>query len=389
MSRRKDSMLPSEEFINLCQLQVGVLTEQLEADWSAVYLTAGLGGEDGPKLLRVFSYPLSYSGFLGQKSLPEATEEEWSLDKGIPREEKQVILPLLYMDRMLGLLVTGRETPSWQPAELLKMEKIAQTLAIACILDQRQQEEHQRNIVLLERLDNLLHQLRNPLTALRTFGKLLRKRLGLEVENQAIVQGILRESDRLKELLENFENDNPREFPQLNGTPKTLSLPAATLELEHLDIQEVLEPLVVSAQAIAEERQLNLTAEIPTTPTILGNKGALREAISNLLDNALKYTPAGGEVSLRVELEAEQGRLGVMIADTGYGIPPQAQEHLFERHYRGIQASSQIPGSGLGLAIAKDLVEQMHGTIEVISPNPQTSDPELPGTIFQIWLSLS
>jgi signal transduction histidine kinase len=91
--------------------------------------------------------------------------------------------------------------------------------------------------------------------------------------------------------------------------------------------------------------------------------------------------------------------LGIAISDTGPGIPSQDLEHLFERHYRGVQASTAIPGTGLGLAIAKELIEQMHGEIEVFSPaqplwdkqnsesalsNPQDNPPM--GTTFVVWL---
>jgi signal transduction histidine kinase len=92
--------------------------------------------------------------------------------------------------------------------------------------------------------------------------------------------------------------------------------------------------------------------------------------------------------------------LAIAISDTGPGIPPQDLEHLFERHYRGVQAATAIPGSGLGLAIAKELIEQMQGEIEVFSPAQsvwtkqnsdlinQTEDNRGKGTTFIVWLSL-
>jgi signal transduction histidine kinase len=144
------------------------------------------------------------------------------------------------------------------------------------------------------------------------------------------------------------------------------------LTLESFSVAAVLEPLLVSAKAIAQERNLELQAEIPTDlPLVQGNAKALREVLSNLIDNALKYTPAGGKIDIRVgeKRRTPQGEaLAIAISDTGPGIPPQDLEHLFERHYRGVQASTAIPGSGLGLAIAKELIEQMHGEIQVFSP---------------------
>ncbi|NET51329.1 MAG: sensor histidine kinase, partial [Merismopedia sp. SIO2A8] len=91
--------------------------------------------------------------------------------------------------------------------------------------------------------------------------------------------------------------------------------------------------------------------------------------------------------------------IAITISDTGPGIPPQDLEHLFERHYRGVQASTEIPGSGLGLAIAKELIEQMHGQIEVFSPAQsiwteyrtqsaidKARDYRARGTTFVVWL---
>jgi len=86
---------------------------------------------------------------------------------------------------------------------------------------------------------------------------------------------------------------------------------------------------------------------------------------SNLIDNALKYTPSG---KIYIQAGLEQSHLQGAISDTGPGIPPEDLEHIFERHYRGVQSSSEIPGTGLGLAIAKDLIEQMQGEIQVFSP---------------------
>jgi signal transduction histidine kinase len=114
---------------------------------------------------------------------------------------------------------------------------------------------------------------------------------------------------------------------------------------------------------------------------VQANVQILREVLSNAIDNALKYTPAGGLVLVEARLiEASLGTIAeqradttvqmieLAITDTGPGIPPQDLLHLFERRYRGVQAQTDIPGSGLGLSIARALVTQMNGEIEVLSP---------------------
>jgi signal transduction histidine kinase len=130
-------------------------------------------------------------------------------------------------------------------------------------------------------------------------------------------------------------------------------------------------------------------------PLIQANPQALREVLSNILDNALKYTPAGGIIEIQVRLNANQ--LGVGISDTGPGIPQTDLEHLFERGYRGVQAAGEISGTGLGLAIARDLIQHMQGNIQVFSPKHpdwissiSAKSTELyPGTTFVVWLKLN
>jgi signal transduction histidine kinase len=331
-------------------------------------------------------------------------------------------LPLIHEGVVMGLLVTARDDRPWNEQEKATIERIARTLTLAYIMDQRRAwveqeltQSRQFHAQQRDRLDDLLHQFRNPLTALRTFGKLLFKRLQPGDRNQEVASSIVGESDRLQELLQQFDacldqteentaplplnaaliNDASQQEATMLGLPL---LPGNAQTLEAISVTTVLEPLLVSAKAIAQERNLELKAEIPNNlPLVQGNAQALREVLSNLLDNALKYTPAGGQIQIQVgEQQTCPGkmiaisaspkggllpkdarravgrtlftRLAIAISDTGPGIPPQDLEHLFERHYRGVQAATAIPGSGLGLAIAKELIEQMQGEIEVFSP---------------------
>ncbi len=113
--------------------------------------------------------------------------------------------------------------------------------------------------------------------------------------------------------------------------------------------------LLLSAQAVAKERNLSLeTIHGEDIPLICANIPGLREVFSNLIDNALKYTPAGGKVT--VEVKNVKNSVEIVFKDTGYGIARSDQERIFQRHYRGVQAGGDIPGTGLGLAIAKELI---------------------------------
>ena len=317
----------------------------------------------------------------------------------------------------MGLLIVAREDRDWSEKELKQAENIAATLAIARFME-RQSQWYRKQLTLQQeinrwqkdRLDDLFHQLRNPLTALKTFSKLLIKKLLPEDPNQSFAMSILRESDRLSELLQQVEAefDNVQQqntLQQVATTPVTLSttsvrlsetettnqsnflLPDSKKNLESVDLKEILEPLLLTAEVIASEKDIELVVDIEANiPPVKGNPQALREVLNNLIDNAIKYTPSGGTVKL--EITVKDGLVGVAIQDTGYGIPPDDQPQIFERHYRGIQGSGDIPGSGLGLAIAKNLMAQMQGNIELISPNDLAENSNFPGTTFIVWMSI-
>lgn len=456
----------SSEFVALCQSQVALLTQGLEAALSIVYLTAELVEGASGGLVPIVIYPetaVVWEADRGGWRLPEETSYLFDSIRRLPtaallgvsqtslsdpnqpqigsnqqdwegelrRRSRQIVLPLMHEDVVMGLLVTSREDRPWNEGERVQIEHVANTLAIACMIDQRRAwlehqlqakqrfQEQQRDL-----LDDLLHQFRNPMTAIRTFGKLLIRRLRPGDANREVANSIVRESDRLQELLQRFD-----EAIDLNQTEIPPALRPETSKESGLDtlpvlllpdsrkspqeatglcsVAQVLEPLLDSAKAIALERNLDLIAQIPPDlPPVQVDAKALREVLSNLIDNALKYTPAGGKVIVqagRIRV-SDRGKKqsSIAVSDTGPGIPPQDLEHIFERHYRGVQAKTEIPGTGLGLAIARELVEQMHGEIEVISPavfnwaddsadqlvlnSSQVDDPPGPGTTFVVWL---
>ncbi len=331
--------------------------------------------------------------------------------------QHQLVLPLMHEQAVLGLLVTGRDDRDWTPWEQSEIEQVAKTLALACVLDQRYQwlEQNQQRQRLLraqqhDATDNLLHQFRNSITALQTFGKLVLKRLLPGDPQHNITSSIVRETARLQELAQQLEAVHEIDVemtvtpalgsatPALSnsvthsveppdiGNTDTITVPALPVgllppvPLGAVQVADVLHPLLASAQAIAQDRQLTLHTQIaPGIPAVWANAPALREVLNNLIENALKYTPSGGQVWVKARQlpqllppgeEQDEDWVEITVSDTGPGIPPQDLARLFERHYRGVQAETEIPGTGLGLAIAKSLLDQMHGEIDVVSPAP-------------------
>ena len=116
--------------------------------------------------------------------------------------------------------------------------------------------------------------------------------------------------------------------------------------------------------ALAEQRQVALSVEARRA-VLTGQEDALRILLTNLVDNALRYTPAGGSVKVRVWPDGDEAR--VEVADTGPGIPEEERERVFDRFYRG--RSAPAGGSGLGLAIVKQ-VATLHGGSIVLDESP-------------------
>lgn len=351
------------------------------------------------------------------RSQPDAESEanrdsEASDRPANPDDSYRLVMPLIHENIAVGLLVTARSQRPWSEGDRAFIERIAHTIALACLMERREQwlEQHvrtaqQRQHQQHDLLHDWLHQFRNPLTALRVFGKLLVKQMRPEDDRHNVANHILHESERLQDLLQDFRDaidDEPFVFPATvdldpddaepaPSAPPSL-LPAGDDPADTLNLRDLLEPLLVSAAALADDRDINFHADLcQALPSVHGSRKALTEAFGNLLDNALKYTPAGGTV--RVDAgENHHDDLGagvaVAISDTGPGIPPDDMEHLFERRFRGVQADGDIPGTGLGLAIARDLVRQTHGDIWAFSPPQHPGDDfnSDRGTTFVVWL---
>jgi PAS domain S-box-containing protein len=139
------------------------------------------------------------------------------------------------------------------------------------------------------------------------------------------------------------------------------------LATEPCRMDDIVHGIVDTLSPVAANKGLTLNLEVPRDlPLLSGDPTLLRQAITNLVDNAIKYTPGGGQV--RVKVVAENGKFSVAVSDTGMGIAPADQAHLFEKFFRVKQrGSSHVKGSGLGLAIVKSIVERHGGKVWVDS----------------------
>ncbi|PSB12704.1 two-component sensor histidine kinase [Pleurocapsa sp. CCALA 161] len=152
-------------------------------------------------------------------------------------------------------------------------------------------------------------------------------------------------------------------------------------DLEAIDLHDLLQSLSSEFQTLATEKNLNFVSDLsPSTVVFKGDRELLQQALKNLINNAYKYTPAGGKVGLTLAIKSRQGIIS--IEDNGIGIPPDDLPRIFDRFYRvDIARSRETGGFGLGLAIAKQIIQAHNGQITVESSLDK-------GTKFQIFLPI-
>ncbi|MGL6016414.1 MAG: sensor histidine kinase [Selenomonadaceae bacterium] len=140
------------------------------------------------------------------------------------------------------------------------------------------------------------------------------------------------------------------------------------LQQERLDLAEIIEQTVRRMQPLAAEKNIELTCSPLTEVDIKADGQKIKQLLLILVDNAVKYTPAGGKVMLALDVKSEKSKVKIKVSDTGIGIAPEEQDLIFDRFYRADKARSrESGGNGLGLAIAREIVRLHKGKIQVDS----------------------
>jgi two-component system OmpR family sensor kinase/two-component system sensor histidine kinase QseC len=246
--------------------------------------------------------------------------------------------------------VRQRDEQSLQPLPAAGLpDEVAPLVAALNALLQRlgQSLETQRAFVA-----DAAHELRSPLTALKLQLQLL-KRAGSDAERAAAAEALAAGIDRAARLVE-----------QLLTLARTEPGAAAT-PLQPLDLSELAREAVADTVplALARGTQFELQADAPVP--IDGDRAALSALVRNLADNAVRYSPPGARVELRVS--APDGVPTLQVDDAGPGIPPAERERVFDRFYR--RGLADEPGTGLGLAIVRG-VAQRHGATVALDDSP-------------------
>lgn len=196
------------------------------------------------------------------------------------------------------------------------------------------------------------HDLRSPLTSIVGFTELLPAAGPLNEKQQEFVKYAIEATRNMRRLI-----DDLLDLAKIESGISAAQVPC--------DLNKIVADVVTDSQGIAVAQGIELsTAERTKSATVLGDPGQLERALANLIANALKYTPTGGQV--RVDLRSSDNTLYVTVADTGHGIPEKDLPHIFEKFYR-VDANHRAEGTGLGLAMVKSIVRAHNGRVSVRS----------------------
>lgn len=211
----------------------------------------------------------------------------------------------------------------------------------------------QEELARREFLTTIAHELRTPLTSASGFLAMVRERSLDEEAVQMALDAVARNVERIVSLVNDilFLQEVELVLPEMHPT----------------DMGEVVTLAVEEYRKKASQSNIHLHVDIgPNLPPVMGHARSLERAVSKLLDNAIKFSPEGGEVN--IEVRRDDGEVHVSVADQGTGIAEDVLPHIFDRFYHLDQVGEELfDGVGLGLSITKQVIEQHDGTISVES----------------------
>ena len=300
---------------------------------------------------------------------PAYPEEEELLSLGL---RSRVLAPLQVGPRTIGMLGLVRsETAAFAPAELELVSLLGRLVATA-VQNIRAYEAERSTADELRRLSALRadfvslvsHELRSPMAAVIGAARTMQGRWReLTPEQRQSFLGLIGdETSRLATLIDDVLDTSRIEAGTFSFT------------FSDVDLGELLRDVVAAAEVAQDE--VELTSEVGALPHVRGDRERLRQVIQNLVDNAVKYSSAGGRV--HVSATSDDGHVLIDVADQGPGIPPEDQELIFEKFGRSGGGAAK-PGTGLGLFIARSIAEAHGGTLDV------DSVPER-GSVFRLEL---
>jgi signal transduction histidine kinase len=354
----------------------------VEGDTANTMATAGLGamevfppGNSGPiqgsVLERVLDGHMVVRHDLTEREYPE---DDKLLALGLRSE---LVTPLLLGARTIGILTLSRDRPDAFSEDEVELVSLLGRLVATAVQNIRAYEAERRRVEELARLSQLRadfvslvsHELRSPMAAVIGAARTLQDRWRMLSADQreSFLALIGDETSRLAELV--------------GDVLDTSRIEAGTFSyrFEEVDLERVVDEAVETA--VLAQQEVPVIASIRgSIPAVRGDRARLRQVLGNLIENAVKYSPEGGEV--RVSAAAGNGAVSIAVRDAGPGIPRDQQARIFEKFGRVDVPGASKPGTGLGLFIARSIAEAHGGSLDV------TTGAE-PGSTFILKLPVS
>ncbi|MEO5730064.1 MAG: ATP-binding protein, partial [Byssovorax sp.] len=303
-----------------------------------------------------------------------APSDERSGDAPLKSWKHHLAVPLIGLDHVIGVLFVGSAEEPYEAEDLSLFSIVAAQLAAYLMTVRLQQEKD-------EFIATLSHELRTPLTAVLGWASLLRSGSLGEAAHLRGVEAVARNAGTLTRLTDDLLDLSRIATGKLR------------VELRPLAVQQVVGAAIDAARPLANNRSILLDYEVDQVEgMVLGDTERLQQVVSNLLANALKFTPSGGKVTIRVEETARH--VSIEVRDTGKGISEDFLPYVFDRSRQATLSSRRgYDGLGLGLGIVRSLV-QLHGgqvraesggpgagaTFTVVLPLATGSDSPLPAS---------
>jgi len=286
----------------------------------------------------------------------------------------ELVAPLLLGARTIGMLSLSRERPDAFSEDEVELVALLGRLVATAVQNIRAYEAERRRVEELARLSQLRadfvslvsHELRSPMAAVIGAARTLQDRWRMlsAAQRESFLALIGDETARLAELVADVLDTSRIEA----GT--------FSYRFDEVDLGRVVEEAVETA-ALAQQDVTVVASVRGALPAIRGDRARLRQVLGNLIENAVKYSPEGGEV--RVSVAAGNGAVRIAVRDAGPGIPRDQQARIFEKFGRVDVPGASKPGTGLGLFIARSIAEAHGGSLDV-------SSGDEPGATFTLTL---
>ena len=275
----------------------------------------------------------------------------------------QTVVPIRRESTVIGLIVMESRSVDPPPVQAMAfLTRLSDHAAIAIANAQLYHEVQATNEAKSEFVSFVAHELKNPMTSIKGYTELIAKgAVGPVTDMQANFLGTIQSNvERMSTLVSELNDNSKIEAGRLR------------LDFKTVDIAEVVDEVMRSTRRQMEDRKQSSSIDLPSKlPDIWADRTRLVQIITNLVSNAIKYTPEGGRIKIGAEQSTNQWDpkgaaevLRVWVQDSGIGISSEDQKMIFQKFFRSDDSKArEAPGTGLGLNITRSLVEMMGGRI--------------------------